>query len=77
MGRGLDAAGPYRRLSEWLAEDDRFKLAALTAYALRLDPVVLLTEADPRLNAVRYAAADVIAEARRSAEEKNKPRRRG
>lgn len=77
MGRGSDAAGPYRRLSEWLEEDDRFRYAALTAYSLRLDPVVLLTERDPRLNAVRYAAADVVARAKREAEERNKPKRRG
>ncbi|QKY79783.1 hypothetical protein SEA_BUMBLE_17 [Arthrobacter phage Bumble] len=70
MGRGSDAAGPYRRLIDWLSEDDRFQEAALTAYVLRIDPAVMLTETRSRLNAVRFAAAEVVAEAKRKADKK-------
>lgn len=70
MGGGSHPAGPYRRLIEWLSDDEQFQEAALTAYVLRIDPAVMLTETRPRLNAVRFAAAEVVAEAKRKANKK-------
>lgn len=70
MGGGSHPAGPYERLIEWLADDVRFKALAFTAEILRIDPAIMATETSPRLNAVRYAAADVIATAKREAQDK-------
>jgi hypothetical protein len=59
LGRRPRTAGPYRRLTPWLAEHDAFKDQARVAERLGLDPVTVLREPDWQNRAIRTAAAAV------------------
>lgn len=72
MGRRPRTAGPYRRLTEWLADQPAFVDQARIAERIGVDPVTVVTETDYRNRAVRSAAALVLFEDDRKRAEEQK-----